>query len=217
MAPTAGEILFVDTNVLLTATDASRPQHGDATGLLNRAAESGFHLAVSGQVLREYLVVATRPLHANGLGLSTRDAVNNVKEFLRCVHLCDETEATTRRLRDFALNYDLQGKRLHDANIVATMATHGIRTLVTQNAEDFACRHRSSRRGRCVNRRMDNTIVVDTRPPATTTSRPELGSPSGPSRPCRTGTRARPETRPGAELVPPCCARCRGLRWASSR
>ena len=139
MALMAGEILFVDTNVLLTATDTSGPRHGEATALLNKSAESGIHFVVSGQVLREYLVVATRPMDVNGFGLRTRDALDNVREFLRCVHLCDENEATARTLRDFALRYDLQGKRLHDANIVATMVTHGIRTLVTQNADDFAC------------------------------------------------------------------------------
>ena len=29
-------------------------------------------------------------------------------------------------------------KRLHDADIVATMSTHGIHVLVTQNPDDFA-------------------------------------------------------------------------------
>ena len=31
MTPTVGDVLFVDTNVLLTATDASRPEHRDET------------------------------------------------------------------------------------------------------------------------------------------------------------------------------------------
>ena len=31
----------------------------------------------------------------------------------------------------------LRGKRFHGANIVATMAAHGIRTLVTENEDDF--------------------------------------------------------------------------------
>ena len=50
----------------------------------------------------------------------------------------DENEEVARRLRQLALTYHLHGKRLHDANIVATMAAHGIRTLVTQNVTDFA-------------------------------------------------------------------------------
>lgn len=36
---------------------------------------SGSVLYTSGQILREYLVVATRPVHHNGLGLARPDAV----------------------------------------------------------------------------------------------------------------------------------------------
>ena len=138
MALTAGDILFVDTNVLLTATDESRPQHRDAGRLLSESGHRGLHLAASGQILREYLVVATRPLETNGLGLQVHDATANVTEFLRCIHLYDETEEVARRLHRISLTYGLHGKRLHDANIVATMSIHGIRTLVTQNPDDFA-------------------------------------------------------------------------------
>ena len=138
MVPAAGDILFVDTNVLLTATDESRPHHRDARRLLGESGFSGLHLAASGQVLREYLVVATRPLDANGLGLPVRDATANVSEFLRCIQLYDETEEVAGRLRQLGLTYGLHGKRLHDANIVATMSTHGIRALITENPGDFA-------------------------------------------------------------------------------
>ena len=137
MAPMAGEVAFVDTNVLLAATDESRPHHGDARRLLTESGERGIHLAASGQVLREYLVVATRPVKANGLGLDPGDAVANVNEFLRYLHLYAESEAVARRLRQLALSYNLRGKRLHDANLVATMGTHGIRALVTENGGDF--------------------------------------------------------------------------------
>ena len=137
MTPTAGDVLFVDTNVLLTATDASRPRHRDAVRLFNEAHAQGVHLAVSGQIFREYLVVATRPSEANGLGLNVGDAIANVNEFLRLTHSCDETEEVARRLRQLAVTYSLHGKVLHDANIVATMTANGISVLVTQNLDDF--------------------------------------------------------------------------------
>lgn len=138
MAPTAGEVLFVDTNVLLTATDELRPQHHEAQRLLSESGARGVHLAASGQILREYLVVATRPREANGLGLRTEDAVANVNALLRHLHLYEENEDVSRRLRRFAVDYGLRGPRLHDANIAATMSAHGIRFVVTQNGADFA-------------------------------------------------------------------------------
>ncbi len=133
-----GEVLFVDTNVLLSATDESRPQHRDACRLIVESGARGRHLAASGQILREYLVVATRPVEMNGLGLAVADAIANLHQFLRHLHSYDETEAVARRLRDLALDHGLRGKRIHDANVAATMATHGIRTLVTENADDFS-------------------------------------------------------------------------------
>ena len=132
------DILFVDTNVLLTATDESRLLHSEALKLLAGAASRDKRLATSGQVVREYLVVATRPIENNGLGLSAADAEVNVNEFLRGLELFDETEAVSMRLRQLATTHNLRGKRLHDANIVATMAVHGIHTLLTQNGTDFA-------------------------------------------------------------------------------
>lgn len=138
MAPKVGDLVFVDTNVLLTATDESRPHHTAARRLITESGAAGLHLAVSGQVLREYLVVATRPADANGLGLDTRDAIGNVKAFLRYLRLYEETRATAGRLRQLGLTHDLRGKRFHDANIAATMSVHGIRFLVTGNISDFA-------------------------------------------------------------------------------
>ncbi len=130
--------LFVDTNVLLTATDESRLLHSEALNLLSGITNRNKRLAANGQVIREYLVVATRPIENNGLGLSVSDAEANVTEFLRHLNLYDETQEVSRRLRQLATTHNLSGKRLHDANIVATMTVHGIHTLLTQNGADFA-------------------------------------------------------------------------------
>ena len=137
MAPMVGEVVFVDTNVLLSATDESRAHHREAFRLIAESATRGVHLAASGQILREYLVVATRPAEVNGLGLTVADATANLQQFLRFLHTYDETEAVASHLRDLGLTHGLRGKRFHDANIVATMAAHGIRTLVTENEDDF--------------------------------------------------------------------------------
>ena len=132
-----GEILFVDTNVLLTATDVLRPSHLQAKRIFSKASQQGFHLALSGQILREYLAVATRPVEANGLGLTVPDAVANVEQFLGFANLFEETEEVALRLRELAKELDVRGPRIHDANIVATMLIHRIPVLVTQNSSDF--------------------------------------------------------------------------------
>ncbi len=139
MVPKVGELVFLDTNILLTATDESRPGHEVAHRLIAESASRGLHLALSGQILREYLVVATRSVDVNGLGLETCDAVANVKAFLNYVGIYEETVETANGLHLLATTHQLRGKRLHDANVVATMTAHGIRWLVTDNVKDFMC------------------------------------------------------------------------------
>ena len=94
---TVGDILFVDTNVLLAATDRSRPSHADACRLVAGASRYGCHLALSGQILREYLVVATRPVEVNGLGLSPDQAIRNLAAFRRHAVFLEETETDDRK------------------------------------------------------------------------------------------------------------------------
>jgi predicted nucleic acid-binding protein len=132
-----GETLFLDTNVLLTATDRSRTDHLAARRIFSISRRGGFHLALSGQVIREYLVVATRPMDANGLGLSVSDALRNAEEFRRRTVLLEESEAVSKRLGALVAASGVSGTRIHDANIVATMLTHGTTLLVTQNRGDF--------------------------------------------------------------------------------
>ena len=139
MEMTAGERIFIDTNILLTASDSSREDYSFAQGIFNKIAISGCHPISSGQVLREYLVVATRPKNANGLGLSPGDAVHNIKEFEKRITIYEERKSTADLLQHLVVRYQLKGKRIHDANIAATMKTHGISFLLTQNTADFKC------------------------------------------------------------------------------
>lgn len=133
----AAERIFVDTNVLLAATDRTRSTHKAATAFLQQSIREGLRLFVSGQILREYLVVATRPIDRNGLGLPPSQASVNVGLFRECCDLLSENETTARLLVALVKDYDLKGKRIHDAGIVATMRAHGLSHLKTWNPDDF--------------------------------------------------------------------------------
>lgn len=133
----SGETAFLDTNVLLSATDESRSSHRAAGEVFSFLPVAGVRLALSGQVLREYLIVATRPLDANGFGLRPDHAVANVEALAERCDFCDEGEAVSAELRRLLRANAAAGKRIHDLNIVATMRTAGIRFLVTDNGSDF--------------------------------------------------------------------------------
>jgi len=138
MVMTDSERIMLDTNILLAATDEFRPDHEAAREVIATAGGKGHGLCISGQIVREYLVVATRTVNQNGLGLTAAHATSNADAFLRFLQLQEESEAATEKLIELCRNYDLQGKRIHDANIVATMLAHGIGFLVTLNTRDFA-------------------------------------------------------------------------------
>lgn len=129
----AAERTLVDTNVLLEATDERRRHHAEAVTLL----ESSRSLTVSSQVVREYLAVATRPVTANGLGMSMVDALANVREFRRGLRLLPEERPVLSTFLGLLERAPCTGSRVHDAHIVATALAHRVGTIVSLNPNDF--------------------------------------------------------------------------------
>lgn len=128
----------LDTNVLLGATDEARQEHEQAVTALNVWPASGLVLYTSGQILREYLVVATRPVDRNGLGMARPDAIANIRALRTRLNLLAEDVKVSDRLLQLLDEVDCSGKQIHDANVVATMLVHGIDTVITSNIGDFA-------------------------------------------------------------------------------
>ncbi len=128
-------LVVVDTNVLLAATDRSRTAHPAAIRFIN---EDERRLALTPQIVREYLAVTTRPVDANGFGLSGEDAVANVAQFLDDMELLSEDVASTRGLMDLVVRDAAAGKQVHDANIVAVAIAHHARAIVTDNTRHFS-------------------------------------------------------------------------------
>lgn len=137
MATMDDRVVLLDTNVLLSATAPLRPLHRAALTVLNDWPNQGFVLAVSSQILREYLVVATRPVEVNGLGLGVEDALVNVAAFRGRMRLLEDGEPVWDRLRALVAAYGCRGKQIHDANVVACALTSGLTKLVTANVVDF--------------------------------------------------------------------------------
>lgn len=131
------EAVLVDTNVLLEATAPARDLHSAGRGVFDEWPNRGVRLCLSGQVLREYLVVATRGAEVNGLGLDIGAALDNIAAFLDRSRFLPEDGAVAQRLREILRTVPCTGKRIHDANLVATGLVHGVTSLVTANARDF--------------------------------------------------------------------------------
>ncbi|MHB2016648.1 MAG: type II toxin-antitoxin system VapC family toxin [Candidatus Xenobia bacterium] len=129
--------VFLDTNVLLTATTPARRLHKQARLVLEQWPFRGIQLCLSGQILREYLVVATRSKEENGLGLALKDSLTNVEAFRRLCRLLEESRPVTETLLRLLSDVSCIGKYIHDANVVATATLHRVPRLVTENVPDF--------------------------------------------------------------------------------
>ena len=130
--------VMLDTNVLLAATDEARAEHGNALRIINDWPGAATTLYTSGQILREYLAVATRPQGKNGLGLKTADALGNVRAIRERTTLLAEDAGVADRLLGLLDGVTCGGRQVHDANVVATMLAHGVEAVVTMNVDDFS-------------------------------------------------------------------------------
>lgn len=139
MVMTAGDALFVDTNILVYATEVASPWHQAAIEALNTFRRQGVELVISPQIINEYLAATTRhgPGSA-GPSLTLAEITANVETFLQEFTLVPEDARVVTSLAGLVQAFAVGGKQVHDANIVATMQAHGIRRLLTHNTADFA-------------------------------------------------------------------------------
>ena len=89
------------------------------------------------QSIYEFWAVATRPISANGLGLTVtecREEVTRIKHLFR--FLPDQPTLFSEWER-LVLEHACYGRVSFDARLVAAMRTHGIARILTFNGSDF--------------------------------------------------------------------------------
>lgn len=140
---------LLDTNILLRSSDPSSPLQGLADLSVTRLFGRNDQLYITSQNIIEFWVVATRPAQVNGLGWSVEKTRTEIEQILSQFPLLEETSEIFPYWLNLVTTYELQGKRVHDARLVAVMLTYGITHLLTFNPDDF--------------RRINEIIVVDPR------------------------------------------------------
>jgi predicted nucleic acid-binding protein len=136
MATTDAKPLFVDTNVLVYANNKESAQCEVARERLDALTRSGNTLFVSSQVIREYLVVMTRPGFVEK-PISLKSALEDAERMMNELALLFPDRNSMDKLMELILKYEIRGKRIHDAAIVSLMLTNGITDILTHNTDDF--------------------------------------------------------------------------------
>lgn len=86
--------------------------------------------------MREYLVVLTRGTVFEK-SFTVDQVLAQIEALLPSLTVLDKPLAAADLLRTLVQRYQVRGKNIHDANIVAVMLTRGVRRLATYNQADF--------------------------------------------------------------------------------
>ena len=120
----AGNI-FIDTNILVYANNSLSPVCAAAQTKLQEAVNTYERLWVSRQVFREFAAVVSREMLAAG----NPDFIkleSIIQQFERDFSVAEDASLVTYKWLTLLRETKSAGKQVHDANIVATMLTHGI-------------------------------------------------------------------------------------------
>ena len=127
--------IFLDTNILVYLSDQDDKFHWIVREAFADILDK-YEIWISRQVLREYAVVVSRKEYVEK-PMSGREIIADIEKWEESFNVIDETSEVTENLNRLILKYNLKGKRIHDANIVASMLKHSIPLLFTFNVKDF--------------------------------------------------------------------------------
>jgi len=128
---------LLDTNVLLRMSDSTSPMNLLASQTAAQLLEQNNQLFITSQIIIEFWVVATRPVNVNGFGWDIEKTQNEVEQILNQFPQLQETPKIFAHWLDLVTRYQLQGKRVHDARLVAVMLANEVTHLLTFNPNDF--------------------------------------------------------------------------------
>lgn len=131
-------MILVDTNIPLRLAQIDHPHRQvalDALQLLTLRDQEQF--AIAPQSLYEMYVVCTRPVDANGFGMSSQQACAEIAATRALFELLSETAQVYSAWEGLIAQHAIVGKRAHDVRLVALMIQHRVSKLLTFNDTDF--------------------------------------------------------------------------------
>lgn len=128
---------LLDTNLWLRAVQREAAQHTLAVDALAVLLGQGDEVFVTAQNLIEFWSVASRPIAANGLGWPVELVQLELERVQTQFPMLEDTPAILVHWIALVTTYQVTGRRVHDARLVAVMVAHGISHLLTFNRDDF--------------------------------------------------------------------------------
>jgi predicted nucleic acid-binding protein len=123
---------------LLRLADNADSQHAIVTSAVRKLVADQERLVMTLQNVCEFSNVLTRPRTNNGMGISPADAIALLEREIEpaCDVMADQ-EAAYPQLKRLIATYQVSGKQVHDARLVAMMLAWQIENILTLNDHDF--------------------------------------------------------------------------------
>lgn len=129
---------LIDSNVLLRVLHRAAPEHLAAREAAAILWARGDTPCVTLQSLTEFWNVSTRPATARGgLGLSVGETQRRLRFLERHLTFLPDTDDVRLQWRHLVIAYQVQGVKVHDTRLVASMITHQVSSILTFNVGDF--------------------------------------------------------------------------------
>jgi predicted nucleic acid-binding protein len=113
------------------------PLYGLVLTATDELVRRGETLFITSQNLIEFQALATRPLAANGLGMTGAQASAEAKTIEALFPLIPETPLIYPLWRALVDTHVVAGRQVYDARLVAVMLAHGVTHLLTLNPTHF--------------------------------------------------------------------------------
>jgi predicted nucleic acid-binding protein len=129
----------LDTSFLVAVEVASHDEHRRARARLQKLLKAGDTVSLAPQILAEFIHVVTDPRRFSR-PLTTDQAVARAENWWNAtevVHVFPTAESALLFLRWLQADH-LGRKRLLDTLLASTLQAHGVSSLLTLNAADFA-------------------------------------------------------------------------------
>jgi predicted nucleic acid-binding protein len=128
---------LVDSNILVRLRDLDSLERAVCEQVVQASLQQGVRLYLCAQSLIEFWAVSTRPREANGLGLDTEQVFTGITTIVRSIPLLPEPPDIAEQWLQLVRQYEVKGKEVHDARLVAFAVAHQIRDILTLNPDDF--------------------------------------------------------------------------------
>ena len=132
----ADNFIIVDTNILLYLYIDNEEIKKSVLAKIHSLRYQGFTLVISEQIVREFLVAQTN-LQKIARKTNPKKLQDDIQYILHNFSIIWPSFKSILFLEELISKYNMQGKVIHDANIIAVAKENNVFKIFTNNPSDF--------------------------------------------------------------------------------